>query len=77
MVGSSGSKTLYCAALVKAVGVSPDTTRHYERIAFCHEPREPSLVIVSTLGARWPSGKARVCKTLIGGSISPRASKYY
>jgi hypothetical protein len=24
--------------------------------------------------ARWPSGKAKVCKTFIGGSIPPRAS---
>src|SRR5208282_2600133 len=26
-------------------------------------------------GARSPSGKAKVCKTFIGGSIPPRASK--
>ena len=27
--------------------------------------------------ARSPSGKARVCKTLIGGSIPPRASNFF
>ena len=26
--------------------------------------------------ARSPSGKAKVCKTFIGGSIPPRASKF-
>jgi thiol-disulfide isomerase/thioredoxin len=29
------------------------------------------------LGARSPSGKAKVCKTFIGGSIPPRASKIF
>jgi hypothetical protein len=27
--------------------------------------------------ARWPSGKAKVCKTLIGGSIPLRASRIF
>ena len=31
--------------------------------------------VVKATVARSPSGKARVCKTLIGGSIPPRASK--
>ena len=30
---------------------------------------------MSTAEARSPSGKAKVCKTFIGGSIPPRASK--
>ena len=29
-----------------------------------------------TNGARSPSGKAKVCKTFIGGSIPPRASSF-
>ncbi len=33
----------------------------------------PSIRFVT--GARSPSGKAKVCKTFIGGSIPPRASK--
>ena len=28
-------------------------------------------------GARSPSGKAKVCKTFIGGSIPPRASNLF
>jgi hypothetical protein len=28
-------------------------------------------------GARSPSGKAKVCKTFIGGSIPPRASNFF
>ncbi len=32
MVQKSGSRNLYCGALAKATGVSPDTIRHYERI---------------------------------------------
>jgi MerR family copper efflux transcriptional regulator len=32
MVQSSGSKTLRSGALAKSAGVSPDTTRHYEKI---------------------------------------------
>jgi len=32
MLQNSGPKILYCGALAKAAGVSPDTIRHYERI---------------------------------------------
>jgi MerR family transcriptional regulator, copper efflux regulator len=32
MVQSSSSKNLHSGALAKAVGVSPDTVRHYERV---------------------------------------------
>jgi hypothetical protein len=31
---------------------------------------------IDSYGARSPSGKAKVCKTFIGGSIPPRASNF-
>jgi hypothetical protein len=36
-----------------------------------------SLSSTHLSGARSPSGKAKVCKTFIGGSIPPRASKVF
>jgi DNA-binding transcriptional MerR regulator len=38
MVQSSSSQTLRSGALAKAVGVSPDTIRHYERIGVLPRP---------------------------------------
>jgi hypothetical protein len=37
--------------------------------------RDDDSIIRQVTAARSPSGKAKVCKTFIGGSIPPRASK--